>query len=176
MWIYMWWLVFVQRAGCLAWQKLYCWTLHANCSTNFLHTYHANRHLWLLLFCTTFNFTDLDLAWALQGQHEANLLTFLHTFLLIRIKFDVVIEQFKVNMIQRLLLSEIYWNKGSNCCFTDCVQKIFNVSIDSDVCKWIWFKLGMMIDSIVLHILQVVWLTLTSIQGHGSVRKQKLLC
>ena len=34
-----------------------------------------------------------------------------------------------------LLLSEISWNKGNNCCFTDCVKKNQpnNVSLCSDV-------------------------------------------
>ena len=53
------------RLSCKA-KKLYLWTLHADCSTNLLHTY---RHCWLLPFYTTF--TDLDLALGSQGQHKA---------------------------------------------------------------------------------------------------------
>ena len=57
--------------------------------------------------------------------------------------------------------------------FTDC-QKHSNVGMQSDVYKWIRFKLGMMIDAIVLYILILVVLTLTL--SHRSVRKQKFLC
>ena len=32
-------------------------------------------------------------------------------------------KQFKLN-IPRLLLSKIYWNKGDNCCATDCVKNL----------------------------------------------------
>ena len=39
----------------------------------------------------------------------------------------------------------------------------------------VWFKLGMMIDTIVLYILILVYLILIFIQGHKSARKQKLL-
>ena len=88
----------------------------------FFHTCHAYMHHWLLLFYTTF--TDLDLAWGSHGQHEANTVgfIFLHIFHLFRMKFDVVRNQFKLNIL-RLLLSKICWNKGNNCCFADCVKK-----------------------------------------------------
>ena len=33
----------------------------------------------------------------------------------------MVLKQFKLN-IRILVLSEIWWNKGYNCCFTDCVK------------------------------------------------------
>ena len=34
---------------------------------------------------------------------------------------DVMFKQFKLNILV-LLLSEIYWMRGSNCCFTDCIK------------------------------------------------------
>ena len=46
----------------------------------------------------------------------------------------------------------------------------------SDVYESISFILGMMIDTVVLYVLILVKLTWTVIQGHKSVRKQKLLC
>ena len=44
----------------------------------------------------------------------------------------------------------------------------------SDVYKWMWFKHGTMIDTIVLYIWILVLLTLTFIQVHRSVRKQQV--
>ena len=46
----------------------------------------------------------------------------------------------------------------------------------SGVYEWIWFKLGLMIDTNVLYILILALLTLTLVQGHMSVRKQKFMC
>ena len=46
----------------------------------------------------------------------------------------------------------------------------------SDVYESIWFKLGVMIGTIVLYITMLVWLTLTLIQGRRSGRKRNLLC
>ena len=53
---------------------------------------------------------------------------------------------------------------------------INNFVIESDFNGPIWFKLGTMIDATKLHILTLVCVTLTLIQGHGDARKQKLLC
>ena len=49
-------------------------------------------------------------------------LIFSLTFHLVRMEFDVMIKQFKLN-IMRLFLSEIYWKKGMNCCFYCLHQK-----------------------------------------------------
>ena len=119
--------------GHLGWQKLWGWTLQANCSLKFLHTCYAYRHHWLQPFYTTF--TDLYLAWVSQGQGKAKPLgfIFLHTFNLIRMKFCVAMKRFKLN-IERLLIKG-YWKKGNNCCETDlhktnltlaCIQTFFN--------------------------------------------------
>ena len=48
------------------------------------------------------------------------------------------------------------------------------VMMDFDVHELIWFKFGMMIDTIELYMLMLVLLTLTIIEGHRSMRKQKL--
>ena len=42
---------------------------------------------------------------------------------LIRMKFDVVMEEFKLN-IPRWIFIKTYRNKGNNSCFTDCVKKL----------------------------------------------------
>ena len=52
-------------------------------------------------------------------------------------------------------------------------SKYFNVSMNSDICESIVFKLGMMIDA--THIFILVYVTLTFMQGHGDARKQKLV-
>ena len=79
------------------------WPLHANCSTKFFLTCHAYR-----VHCI-FPFTDLDLGWGVTGQHKAKPIGFIfsHPFHLTRMKFNVVMKQFKLNIL-RLLLSKIY--------------------------------------------------------------------
>ena len=61
--------------------------------------------------------------WGLQGQHKAKPFGVI-TFHLIRMKYDVIMKHFKLNIL-RLFLSKIYWNKGNNCCFTDCLEKLW---------------------------------------------------
>ena len=46
-------------------------------------------------------------------------------------KLDVMLKQFKID-VPILLLSEIYCNEGNNCCFTECLKKIY-VGMLSDV-------------------------------------------
>ena len=72
----------------------------------------------LVPFYTAFSLT-------LPGGHMVSrcCLLFSHTFHLIRMKFDVVMMQFKLNIL-RLLLSKIYWNKGNICRFIDCFKKL----------------------------------------------------
>ena len=89
----------------------------------FVHAFYAYRHRWLLPFNTTF--TYLDLGWESQGQCEPNT-SWLHFLALfstnVRIKFYLLLKLFKLNILITLL-SGIEWNKGSNCCFTNCVKK-----------------------------------------------------
>ena len=59
-------------------------------------------------------------------------------FALIRMKFDMVLKQLKLNIL-RLLSSEIWLNMRNNSSFID-------------VYEWIWFKLGLMIDTAELYI------------------------
>ena len=67
-------------------------------STRFFHTCHVYCYRGLLPVYTTF--TDLGLAWRSQGQRKAKpvVFIFLCTSWLIRIKFDMVVKQFKVNI------------------------------------------------------------------------------
>ena len=100
-------------------QKLqdYC-TVLVNLSTKYVHMCHTYRLHWLLLFYTTF--TDPDLGWGSLHQCKVKLLDFIfsHTFQLIRLKFDLVLKQFKLHILI-LLLIQIWWNEGNDCCFTD---------------------------------------------------------
>ena len=61
-------------------------------------------------------------------------------------------KQIKLNIL-RLPLNKFHGNKGSKCCFTDCIKKPFNVGMHSDVYESVCFKLGMVIDTFVLCIL-----------------------
>ena len=144
--------------------------------------------------------TDLDLAWGSQGQHKAKPISFIFSHSSDCDEIHVVMKQSKLNIL-RLLLSKIYWNKGNNCCFTDCIKKkkpkhwhaigwdlglsgrqplglslskglSSNTGMHSDVFEWICFKRGVMVDTVVLYILI---LSLTLIQGHRSARKQNFL-
>ena len=128
-------------------------------------------------FCYYTTFTDLDLAWGSQGHCVPKPVGFIfsHTFHLIRMKSDVVMKQFEQH-IWRLLLSKIYWKKGNEFCSTNCIKKTFNVSVYLDIYKSVWCRIGLMIDTVVLYIFILVYLTLTVIQGHRFSRKQKLLC
>ena len=80
-------------------------------------------HHWLIPVYITF--TDLNLDLGLQGQHKAKPLSFIlsYTFQLIRMKTDLVLKQFKLNILI-LFLSEIWWIMGNNCRFSDCIKTI----------------------------------------------------
>ena len=141
-------------AGHLVWPKLSA-AYYTNFSTQFFfHTCRTYRHNWLLPFYTTF--TDLVLClgviWSVQSK--TSWLHFLTHFQLIRIKFGMECKQFKLNILI-LFLSKIKWNKGNNCCFTACIERL-NISRHSRVCESIWFKISMTIDTIVLCVLKLV--------------------
>ena len=72
---------------------------------------------------------------------------FARTYHLIRMKFDVMLKQFKWNVLI-LLFSNI--NSG----FMQCVKK--KVVMQLDVYKPIWFKLGRMIYCTIVYILILV--------------------
>ena len=52
----------------------------------------------------------------------------------------------------------------------------FNVGLYSDIYRRSSFKLGMIRETTKLYIFISMWMTLTFIQGHRSVRNQKLRC
>ena len=55
-------------------------------------------------------------------------------------------------------------------------KKSCTAGVHSVVCETIWFKLGVMKDSIDLYIFVLVTVNLTFIQGHRDARDLKLLC
>ena len=91
---------------------------YTNYSTNFLIPAMLIGTIDFYDFYHFITLTDLDLVWGSQVWHEVKPTGFIfsHTFHLSRMKFDVVMKQFKLNIV-RLLLSRIYGNEGSNCCF-----------------------------------------------------------
>ena len=155
------------QASCLVWQKLQRWILHINCTIKSCHTCLAYRLHWLLPLST-----DLDLAWGSQGQCKAKPIGFIfsHTFQLIKMKFDVVMKQFKQTSWDYILVSFIEIREITAVLLT--VSKSFNTGMQSDVYESISFKLCMMIDTIILYILFSVSMTLTFIQGHSCIRNQ----
>ena len=129
------------------------------------------RHHWL----TPFHWPWPCLRVTRSTQSKPIGFIFSHSVQLTRMKCDVVMKQFKLHILR---LPLIYWNEGRNCCFADCIQENFNVDMHLDVYESIWFRFGLMIDTILLYILIVVLLTLTLtlIQGHRRARKQNFRC
>ena len=97
--------------------KLKCWISHANCGTQFFHTCRVYRHHSFVPFYATF--TDLDLSLGSQDQRETKLVGFIssNTFYLNKIKFDVVMKQFKLNTLGLLL--RLCWAQHGRL-FTSC--------------------------------------------------------
>ena len=61
-------------------------------------------------------YTDLYYTWgSRQSKAKPIAFIFLHTFHLIRMKFDVLMKQYKLNII-RLLLNKIFVNVGKRKC------------------------------------------------------------
>ena len=118
--------------------------LHANCWTKFFHTCHAYSHHGLLPFFTTF--TNFDRAWGSQGQLEAE---------------PTVFSSFYQTLCIWSGWSLIWWRR--NLSWTTWVRfieareiiavlltasKNFKVGKHSDIYESVWFKLGMVIDTI----------------------------
>ena len=126
------------------------WTLHANCSTKLFHTWHVYRHYWLLPFNTTF--TDLDLAWGSQDQCLASF----SCTLFIWSGWNLVCcwrnssgtswYYFWVRFIETWKITAVLHTASKN----------LNVGMHLYVNEWIWFKLGILIDAVVLYILILV--------------------
>ena len=111
------------------------------------------RHHWPLPFCTTH--TDHDLCWGSQGQRKAKLgYIFSNTFQLIRMRFDMMLKQFKLNIPILFWVGFSETRQISAVLLTASIN--FNIGMLSDVCGLIWFKHGMMIDTIVVYILILV--------------------
>ena len=112
-------------------------------SAKFFHTHHAYWHHWL----PPFYISGLSLSWS-QNQCKTNSVGFIlsHTFHLMRMKFDMVLKQFRWN-ICILILSFVYLSKGYNCWFLRAAWKSFNIGMHSDIYELIWSRLGMMTDT-----------------------------
>ena len=103
------WIYAMSRVCLSSWPVLGSKNLHIGhtCKfflTKFVDTCHTYGHYWLLQCFTTF--TDFNFAWGSQGQQNIFGFIFSHTFHFIRLKFDVVMNQFKLKIL-RLLLSKI---------------------------------------------------------------------
>ena len=110
-------------------KKLWLWTLHANFLTKFFHTCHAHRHM---------KFYHFNPPW-LKGDHGCGSqnkrktrplgFVFWQTFQLIRMKFNMVLKQFKLNIpillwvrfnrIESYLIRWYYWTLDFDTSLTD---------------------------------------------------------
>ena len=88
----------------------------------------------LLTSAILYHFIDLDLVWGSQGLCKAKPIGFIfsHTFDLIRMKSDVLMKQFKLN-IMRLVLIKIYLHKGKISAVLQTALETFNAGMHSDV-------------------------------------------
>ena len=125
-----------QPAVYLAWQKIKYWTFHANFATKLFHTSHTSRHHCLLPFYTTF--TDLDLGWVSQGQHNAKPLAFIFLhFYLIRVSLIWCWSN------SRWISWYHFWVKFNDIMeITDallCEKKSWKIGIHSDIYEHICF-------------------------------------
>ena len=153
-------------SGCPAWQKLFCWTLGVGFSTKF-----SQYELYFFVPLTATILCHFKWPWlgfTRSDENKTYWLLFLHTWEMIRMKFDVVLKQCKLNSLNTYLNGKLYLIKGNNLLF------YFKVDMHSDVYELIWFQFGMMIDTTELHILILVYRTLTMVQGHRSAKKAKM--
>ena len=74
--------------------------------------------------------------------------TFSHTFRLVRMKFTMVQKQLKLNILV-LFLSQIWSNKRISVVLLTA-SKNFNTSLHSDVYESVWFKVDLVLDTIVV--------------------------
>ena len=106
----------------------------------------------------------LNLPWFTKSAQSKPIgFIFSHTFHLMRMKFDMAMKQFKLSILRllraRFIETAVYR-----------LHKKIYVGMYSNMYEWIWFRVGMMIDAIVLKILKFVQLTLTLIQGHRNAK------
>ena len=88
-----------QLDGHLAWQKLWCWALHANFSTKYFSIPAVLIGSIYFSFYTTFN--HLDFGWGSQGQFKEILFgfSFLYTFCQIRMTYWCGDQGVQVNIL-----------------------------------------------------------------------------
>ena len=97
--------ILVISPGCIVWQRLQCWTSCANFSNKLF--------LPAMLIDTIhfYHFIPISVTCTLAGDHKVSakqtLWATLHTFEVIRMKCNVVIKQFKLNILT-VPFSEIY--------------------------------------------------------------------
>ena len=81
---------------------------------------------------------------------------FSHTFQLIRMKFDTVLKQCKLKLIDLLLLSD---TESSDMTILLTTLKTTKSGMLLDCYEPIWFKLDMMIETTEFYTLIAVWAT-----------------
>ena len=145
---------------------------------HYTHSFQPNSFIPAMLICRIdfYHFIPLSLTLTFPGRHKGHNakpigFIFLHTFQLIRIIFDMVLKLFKLNILI-LFSSEVLQNEGNNYWLH---KKKCSIGMHLDIYESICFELDKMIDTIELYIFILIYLTLALIQGHGSVRKEKLL-
>ena len=135
-------------------------------------TCHACRHHWLLPFDTMF--IDLDLALGHRVSTEQNLLASLSCTQFIWSGWNLMWWWSDSSWIPWDYFWARFIETRDIAAVLQIALKNFTVGMHLNVYEWIWFRLGLMIDTIVLYVWILVWLTLTLIEGHRIVRKQKL--
>ena len=93
------------------------WKSCANISTKFCLTCHTYRHHSYVLFYSTSLYLDLGFWSQCQLMTKPVCIIYLHTFQLNGMKFDMVLKQFKLKIMNGILI-EICGTKGNTCCFT----------------------------------------------------------
>ena len=76
---------------------------------------------------------------------------FLAYLKLIRLKFDVLLKYFEVNILI-LCLSEIYEMRDIGAVLLSVFKENLNICMHLDVYELIWFRLSMMIDTSELYV------------------------
>ena len=87
----------------------------------------------MLIGTIDYNFAPLSVTFSLavvtrSAQNKTCWLHFLADFLTDQDEIYVILEQYKMDIFT-LLFSEIWWNKGSSCCFIDCIKTLTMVCI-----------------------------------------------
>ena len=150
-------------------------TLDITCKlfNQFFHTCHAYKHHWLQPFYSPF--TNLDIAWRSKDQCKENLMASFSRTLFNWSGWNFIWCWSKSSWTSWYYFWATFKGTREITAVLWTVSKTFQVGMLSDVYEWIWLQLGVMIDTVVLYMLILVWLTLTLIQYHRGVIKQKFL-